>query len=260
MTTLHPIARPLIGAALLLAATLPARAAGDIVLDDFTSPAAPVSVNSPTQDFVVSTPGTYAGVANQFRAAYYWQYYPDTQQAPNLATIGGSASVVAAAGTIGEYGLGYGAYGPDLGSGQVNGAFLNQDLSAYNDLKVSFSHLDKPINLVVGFYTSNPVPGSGPLYYWDGELNLSPAPGGGAITADFRFKDLDKYPGSTTADQFNFAQVDGIVFIIDRAAIADGNSYSLTKLSFTQAVPEPASAALMLAGVASLVAWRRRRS
>ena len=136
------IATRLVLPAVLVVAANSAWSAPDILLDNFTSPSPAVSVveTGAVQNFAVSTPGTYAGVANQFRAAYYWPYLPSTAAAAsNIATIGnGSASVSAAPGTIGEYGLGYGAYGPDLSKGQINGAFLNLNLNSYNGLRVTF--------------------------------------------------------------------------------------------------------------------------
>jgi hypothetical protein len=232
----------------------PATFASSLLLDDFTSPTPAISIMAPSQNFVTSQPGTYAGVPGQNRAAYYYPYFPNTAAgAGNLATVGnGALTVAAAAGTIGEVGLGYGAYGAPANNLQANGPFLNLDLSGYNDLRVSFASLVKPINLIVSFYTSNPLAGSGPLYYQDGEITLNPAAGGGAVSGDILFKGAD---ANQPSGLFNFAQVDGIAFIVDRAATPDGNSYQLTSLSFTQAVPEPASAALLLAGV--LVVWLR---
>ena len=232
----------------------PAAYASDLLLDDFASPTPAVSMMAPSQNFVVSQPGTYAGVSGQNRAAYYYPYFPTTAAgAGNTATLGNGALTVAAApGTIGEVGLGYGAYGAPGSSLQSNGPFLNLDLSGYNALRVGFASLAKPVNLIVSFYTSHPLAGSGPLYYQDGEITLNPAAGGGAVSGNILFKGAD---ANQPAGLFNFAQVDGIAFIVDRAGSADGNSYQLSSLSFTQAVPEPASAALLIAGV--LVVWLR---
>lgn len=249
--------RPSLALAALLPAllcTVPEASASSLLLDDFAAPTPAVSLMAPSQNFVTSQPGTFAGVGGQNRAAYYYPYFPNPAAgAGSTATIGqGGVTVVAAPGTIGEVGLGYGAYGAPASNLQSNGPFLNLDLSGYNDLHVSFASLAKPINLVIHFYTSNPVAAPGAIYYLNGEITLNPAADGGAVSGDILFKgaDADLAPGL-----FNFAQVDGLAFIIDRAGSTDGNSYQLASLSFTQAVPEPASAALLLAG--ALVVWLR---
>jgi len=243
------IQRPLALAALLSAlGAAPAASASSLLLDDFAAPTPPVNLQAPSQQFVTSQPGTYAGVAGQNRAAYYFPYYPNTAAgASNTATLGNGALTVAALpGTIGEVELGYGAYGAPASNLTANGPFLNLDLSGYDALHLNFSSLDKPVNLIVSFYTSNPVAGSGPRYYLNGEITLNPAVGGGAVSGDILFKGADS---NVPPALFNFAQIDGLVVLIDRATVPDGNSYQLNNLSFTQAVPEPASAALLVAGL-----------
>ncbi len=253
----------LIRPSLALAALLPAllcpiskASASSLLLDDFAAPTPVVNLMAPSQNFVTSQAGSYAGVPGQNRAAYYYPYFPNPAAgAGNTATIGnGAVTVAAAPGTIGEVGLGYGAYGAPAGNLQSNGPFLNLDLSGYDALRVSFASLAKPINLIVSFYTSNPVAAPGATYYLNGEITLNPAAGGGPVSGNILFKGAD---ANMPAGLFNFAQVDGIAFIVDRATGPDGNSYQLTNLSFTQAVPEPASAALLLAG--ALVFWLRSR-
>lgn len=238
-----------------LLCTVPEASASSLLLDDFAAPAPAVSLTAPSQNFVTSQPGTYAGVSGQNRAAYYYPYFPSTAAAAgNTATIGdGAVTVAAAPGTIGEIGLGYGAYGAPANNLQSNGPFLNVDLSNYNDLRVNFSSLAKPINLIVSFYTSNPLPAPGGTYYLDGEITLNPAAGGGPVSGDILFKGAD---ANMPPGVFNFAQVDGVAFIVDRAQSDGGNSYQLTSLSFAQAVPEPPSVALLAVG--AMVAWLRR--
>lgn len=250
----YPLALVALLPALLGAA--PAASASTLMLDDFAAPAPVVSLMAPSQNFVTSQPGTYAGVAGQNRAAYYYPYFPNPAAgAGNAATIGNGALTVAAApGTIGEVGLGYGAYGAPAGNLQSNGPFLHLDLSGYDALHVSFASLAKPINLIISFYTSAPLAAAGATYYLNGEITLNPAAGGGPVSGNILFKGAD---ANMPPGLFNFSQVDGLAFIVDRAAGPDGNSYQLTSLSFTQAVPEPASAALLLAGI--LAVWLRSR-
>jgi hypothetical protein len=167
------------------------------------------------------------------------------------ATIGaGSASVKAGDQAVGEYGIGYGAYGVDLGNLGMQGPELGLDLSKYNDFQAVFAKSNKAMNLIVGFYTTNPLPGTG-LYYWDGQVTVTPSVPGGPVTGDMLFTGGD-------AEHFNFSQVDGIFFIIDRGAVASGNSYDLSTLQFTQAVPEPSTYALLLAGLGVMGVCARR--
>jgi len=162
----------------------------------------------------------------------------------------GAVSVdVGGAGAYGELGLGYGAYGVALSGPPAQGPALALNLSGYGELKASFSQVNHTLNLVAGLYTASPLAGGGS--YWTGEINLTPAVSGGSATGDLLF-------GAGSGQNFNFGQVDGIVFIIDRAAQADGNIYSLTTLQFAQAVPEPASAGLLMAGLAAIGLWRRQ--
>jgi hypothetical protein len=248
----YPLALAALLPALLGATT--AASASTLLLDDFAAPTPVVNLMAPSQNFVTSQPGIYAGVAGQNRAAYYYPYFPNPAAgAGNTATLGNGALTVAAApGTIGEVGLGYGAYGAPASNLQSNGPFLHLDLSGYDALRVSFSSLAKPINLIISFYTSKPLAAPGATYYLDGEVTLNPAAGGGPVSGNILFKGAD---ANMPPGLFNFAQVDGLAFIVDRAAVPDGNGYQLTNLSFTQAVPEPASAALLGAGV--LFVWLR---
>jgi hypothetical protein len=229
----YPLALAALLPALLGATT--AASASTLLLDDFAAPTPVVNLMAPSQNFVTSQPGIYAGVAGQNRAAYYYPYFPNPAAgAGNTATLGNGALTVAAApGTIGEVGLGYGAYGAPASNLQSNGPFL---------------HLD----LIISVYTSKPLAAPGATYYLDGEVTLNPAAGGGPVSGNILFKGAD---ANMPPGLFNFAQVDGLAFIVDRAAVPDGNGYQLTNLSFTQAVPEPASAALLGAGV--LFVWLR---
>ena len=221
-----------------------------LLLDNFAAPSPAVDPAAPSQNWVASTPGIYANVAGQARDAYYWLYIPGAGTA--TASIGGGAVSVnsGGAGAYAELALGYGAYGNPLAGPPVQGPALGLNLSGYGDLQASFAHANNTLNLVAGFYTTNPLAGGN--YYWTGEINLTPTVAGGPATGNLNFT-------GGGASTFNFSQVDGIVFIVDRAAQADGNVYGLSSLQFTQAVPEPASAGMLLAGVAMLGAWRQRR-
>jgi hypothetical protein len=250
---MRPLSSPGVGRALALAAlTLVAlqAPAQTLLLDAFAAPSPAVNPTAPSQNYVVSTPGSYAGVVGQARDAYYWLYLAGA--GASSASIGGGRVSVDAggAGGYGELGLGYGAYGVSLSGPPGQGPALALDLSGYGELQASFSQANHTLNLIAGLYTSNPLPGG--FYYWTGEINLAPAVSGGPVTGNLPFT-------GGNAQNFNFGQVDGLVFIVDRAAQADGNAYSLTSLQFAQAVPEPASAGMLLAGMAAIGLWRRRR-
>jgi len=244
-----PCARRALALPALMLAAMQAPAQ-TLLLDDFAAPSPPVDPTAASQHFVVSTPGSYAGLAGQVRDAYYWPYLAGTR-ASSAAIGGGRVGVDAGgAGGYGELALGYGAYGVSLSGPPGQGPALAFDSRGYGELQASFSQANHTLNLIVSLYTKNPLPGGD--YYWDGEINLAPAPSGGPVTGDLPFT-------GGNAKNFNFGQVDGIVFIVDRAAQADGNAYSLTSLQFAQAVPEPASAGMLLAGMAAIGLWRRRR-
>jgi len=253
--TPHRLLVPTVLLPLLCAAQ--AASASTLLLDDFAAPVPAISMVAPSQNFVTSQAGSYAGVAGQFRAAYYFPYASSTGAAPGgTAQIGqGTVTVAAAPASIGELELGYGAYGAPPSDLAANGTNLNLDLSAYNDLQLRFASLAQPVNVIVGFYTSKPVAGSGPLYYLDAQIQLNPAADRGPVSGDVLFKGADS---STPPSLFNFSQVDGMVVIVDRASAIYGNSYSLTSLSFTQAVPEPGSVWMLLGGML-FIGWRGSR-
>jgi hypothetical protein len=225
-----------------------------LVLDDFAAPAAAQSVVAASQQFTQFTTGLFAGQAGQQRDAYYWLYTDPAHSGATATMGGGAASVRAGDQAVGEFGFGYGAYAPTSSNLGVQGPALGLDLSAYNDLQALFRSADRGLNLIVSFYTANPhLNANGdPLYYWDGELDIAPAVPGGPVMADLRFTGGD-------AEHFNFSQVDGIFFLIDRATAVTDNAYDLNLLQFIHVVPEPGTAGLLLAGLLVGGFARRRR-
>jgi hypothetical protein len=239
------------------------RAAAPIVLDNFSTPAMQANLLTDKQDYVTTDIGTFAGEVGQIRSGYYYHYWPTiTTATGSAATLGvGGASVAAAQGEIGELALGYGSLAQ---GGGENGRPLGLDLSRHDDLQVQFADLGGPINLLVGFYTA--VPGADATYYWNGEATYVPAHPGGPATVDILFKGRDQYqsgspPVFSDPSLHDFAEVDGVVLIVDRAAQSDGNHYTITGLDFTTApVPEPPQWAMSLAAAAllGLVARKHR--
>lgn len=221
-----------------------------LLLDDFVDPVPAQSLLAPSQQYVVSTPGVFAGVAGTLRDGYYW-VYQDSAAGGAAASIGaGAVNVAASAQAFGELGLGYGAYGLDLANINVQGPLLGLDVSSYVGFQAVFSSAMQDTNLIVGLYTSAPTGG---LSFWTGEIFAAPTVAGGPLVGTFLFND-------PTAAMFNFGQVDGIVFIVDRATSLSGNNYSLSKLQFIQAVPEPAMAWTLLASMVAVGFMARRRA
>ena len=60
-------------------------------------------------------------------------------------------------------------------------------------------------------------------------------------------------------DAFNFAQVDGIALIIDRANNSTNVAFNLDSFSLVSTVPEPGTTTLLLAGIAVAGSLTRRR-
>jgi len=173
----------------------------------------------------------------------------------------GSASVLALDSTsgLGEFVFDYGAFTRPTTDPGVAGPNLGLDLRSFDNFQVVLSAVNQGLNLVVTLFTAAPHlrPDGTPLYYLESGLNLSPATPGGPMVANL-FLDGRNPIAAADAPYFNFSQVDGVFFEIDRSGFSQGNRYSLDTLQFTQAVPEPASYALMGAGLL-LVALRRRR-
>ncbi len=261
----YPSSKPLL-AAVLLAASLSgvsaSAASAPLVLDDFSSPTAPVAGN-PTgagAQFFDRTFASFAGVAGQVREVTY-NLYSDPSSSGALLSLGGAAARVdAGPGALGEFLFDYGAFTRPSGNPAIGGPNLGLDLSAYNDLQAVFSGVGKGLNVVVTLFTRAPhlMPNGQPLYYLESGVNMTPATPGGPMTADLFFDSRNPIAG-TVAPYFNFSQVDGIFFEIDRSGFAPGDSYALDTLQFTQAVPEPAAPLMLLAGLVLLAAFARRR-
>ena len=263
------IARSIAGArfaGLLLASALACASAANAavrVLDDFTSPGTPafgIPTGSGAQFFERSF-GSFAGLAGQVREANYNLYHDPSSGAASASVGGGFAAVHASADALGEYVFFYGAFTRPTGDPGIAGPFMGLDLRSFDTFRAEFSDLKFGLNLNVVLYTSAPhlMPDGTPLYYLQSGINLAPAIEGGPVVADLL---LDtRNPLASYAPYFNFSQVDGIFFVIDRSGYSVGNKYLLDTLVFTQSVPEPSSYLLMLLGLvlALTTAGLRRR-
>ena len=249
-----------VGCASVLAGLLmfgaPVRAAS-LVLDDFSVPGAAV-LQTPTgtgAQFFDRTFDTFAGVAGQVRESNYNLYSDPLSSGANVLLGGGIAAVVAGSEALGEFLFAYGAFTRPTGDPAIGGPLMGLDLTAFNSFRAEFSGVAQALNLNVVLYTSAPnlLPDNTPLFYLQSGINIAPGAPGDPLTADLFLNALP------IAAYFNFSQVDGIVFLIDRSANSRGNAYALDTLLFTQAVPEPSEWLLMLGGLALMMGVARRR-
>jgi hypothetical protein len=237
-----------------LAMAFAAQAAPDLVWDTFDEP------NSGDLQ-VVSGLGsasflhTALAVPGGIRQSTFSQYVNPNGGDALFAVGGGALTVLQGdAAALGEVVVAYGAFTrPDPADPNVGGPLLGLDLSAYNSVRLDFASQQSFVNAIAVFYTSAPLDPLNPLYYTAAfSAGVSPAVPGGPNT-------LFLLPFGDRAN-FNWAQVDGMVLVMDRATNVTGNTYALDTITITTAVPEPGTWALMLAGMAVVGALQRRRS
>jgi hypothetical protein len=242
--TLVQRARP---AVLALPLLLPAfgTQATEVLLDDFkiTNPAfshTATGTDSTTHlDFTPTVPGGVREVT--------YNLYSNPQGSEASWQVGeGVASVSAGEGALGEYLFSYGSFTRPTGDPLVGGPALGWDLSAYRGIELVFSAVDQALNINYTLHTFDP--GSG-LFYNGAGINAAPATPGGPMSVVIPF----------AATAFNFNQVDGVFFEIDRSGSSPGNHYVLDEVRFVTSVPEPHSFWLMSVGLVGAGACVRRR-
>jgi hypothetical protein len=260
-TGLHSSTRPLAhgafrwvvlaaaAAAVLLTFTSPRATAAILVVDDFAAPAAP-TVNSLSAVGDASFNDSTATVLGGQRGVYHHVY---TNPLGNTATLSVGAGVLSS--TTGadaqtEVLVSYGAFTRPTGDPALGGPLLGLDSTPYNAFRFDFTSISSVLNINVIMYTSNPLNPLAPLYYSTVGVNVAPLVPGGPLIFDLPFY---------LTDPFNYGQVDGIVFLINRANDATGISYVLNTFSLVTAVPEPAPVAMWVAGLGALVWLRKRR-
>jgi hypothetical protein len=236
--------------ACLLGLSLQAHASS-LLVDDFSAPSPPATGN-PTgtgAQFFERTFGTFAGATSQVRESNYNLYRDPDGSGAQVSVGEGAAKVNAGAGALGELVAAYGGFTRPTGDPLVGGPRMGLDLRGYDDLRAEFSGVGAALNVVAVLYTSAPLlqPDGSPLYYLTTALNAAPASPDGDMTVDLLLDARNVFASNSAF--FNFAQVDGIVFLVDRSGSALGNHYQLDSLQFTQAVPEPASLWLLLTGL-----------
>jgi hypothetical protein len=202
------------------AAALQAQAA-PITLDDFDAPATPrVAAKLGTKnvffrDFTASVPG-------DVRELTYNLYINPLNAVAAVSLGGGQMTMAAGTGALGETVISYGAFTRPVDP-NIGGPLLGIDLGSARSIELAFAGVESPLNLVVVLYTSNPLPGTEPLYYSQAAANSAPDVPGGPMTVKLDFD---------ATNNFNYNQVDGVTVLIDRSGSARQNSYALTSLRF----------------------------
>ena len=227
-------------------------AASTLVIDGFAAPTPPVigmvsgargSPGSVFQRFDNS-----ASVLGGERVVYFDITANSGSGGASIAVGGGQVHVQQDAGVAAEAVYNYGAFTADYNEPDALAPLLGLDLSSYAALAFDFKTASDSLNLVFTLFTRAPLDPLNPIYYATQGINVAPPPPGTPMTAWVVF---DKRP------EFNWAQVDGIAVLVNRANPVPGTSYRLEGLSFVSSVPEPHAVWLLLAG-SLLVAGRLR--
>lgn len=222
--------------------------ASTLLIDNFSAPTAPVTsvftgVDEATfNQFTATVPGGVRGV-------YHHSYTNPLNSVAALAVGNGQLSSSSGVGVQTEVLVFYGAFTRPTLQPEVGGPLLGLDATPYGAFRFDFSGLSGVMNINVVLYTASPLDPVSPLYYSTTGVNVAPASPGASLSFDLPF---------ALSDPFNFARVDGIALVINRANGATGLAWNLDSFSLVSAVPEPAPAVLLLAGLAVL-GWLGQR-
>lgn len=231
-----------IGAAAIAAAGLPAApaSASSFVFDNFATPASAftASLVGPGIIFQGQVPGTQTTVN------------ADTANNPanavsTLSYGAGALSLTSSPQNASRVEAGYGAFGSSS---------FHLDATPYNYYKISFNQANVDLNLNAVMFSATPT---GPnIYYTGNGTNIGPIHGSNPF-------DVYIPIGTGTVPGFNYADVNGIVFVIQSFGTggAAESSWAITNFSLTSGTPEPGTWALMLLGVGAVggaVRSRRR--
>lgn len=241
------------GLLLVMLALLMSRPAGaaPLLVDDFNAPA-------PQRTSVLTGLGEDslidfdASVLGGVRGTYHHNYTNPLGSLSVLSVGGGQLSSTVGVQARSEVLVSYGAFTRPTGAPNIGGPLLGLDASAYDSFRWTFSGVSTTMNLNVVLYTANPLDPGTPLYYSTVGVNAAPTVLGGPMVVDLPMR---------LTDPFNFAQVDGIVLVINRANDATNVAFNLDRFELVSAVPEPGTGAMLLTGLAAmaLLGYRRRR-
>jgi hypothetical protein len=223
--------------------------AANLVVDGFGSPGAP-TVNNITGVGEFSFNNSTASVLGGERGVYHHVYTNPLNNTATLTVGNGQLTSVTGAQAQTEVLVSYGAFTRPSGDPNVGGPLLGLNSTPYNAFHFDFSSVSTTLNINVVLYTANPLNPASPLYYSTVGVNVAPAVPGGPLSFDLPF---------ASSDPFNFAQVDGIVFLINRANDATGVSYTLDTFSLVNSVPEPGPLALWMTSLVAVVLVRKMR-
>jgi len=110
------------------------------------------------------------------------------------------------------------------------------------------------MNINIVMYSSTPLDAGSvsPTYYTTVAVNVAPEVPGGPLSLVLPF--------ATLAEGFNFASVDGVVLVLNRAVgNVTNNAFNIDSFALVSTVPENPTAALVLAGLGAVVLVSRRR-
>jgi MYXO-CTERM domain-containing protein len=226
-----------------------ASVAAVLVVDGFGAPGTP-TVNSITGVGEASFNNSTASVLGGERGVYHHVYTNPLNNTATLKVGNGELDSVTGPSAQTEVLVSYGAFTRPTGDPSVGGPLLGLNVTPYGAFRFDFSSVSTTLNINVILYTANPLNPATPLYYSTVGVNVAPTVAGGPLTFDLPF---------ALSDPFNFAQVDGILFEINRANDATGVSYKLDTFSLVSSVPEPTPIALWAAGLAAMLFLGRRR-
>ena len=224
------------------------------LIDDFGSPAAPgisVLTGESENSFVQFTDTVAGGVRGVSHRAY-------------VNPLGSVSAVIAGNGVLSSSdGIGvtsevlvsYGAFTNPTGIPGTVGPLLGLDVTPYNAFRVDFGGIAQQMNINIVMYSSTPLDAGSvsPTYYTLAWVNVAPDVPGGPLSVVLPF--------ATLAGGFNFASVDGVVLVLNRAVgNVTNNAFSVDSFALVSAVPENSTTALVLAGlgVVAMVSRRRR--
>lgn len=253
----HPhAARPALqttAAVLLILAAWSAQAA-TFLIDDYGAPNVPgisVLAGEGENSFVQFTNTVAGGV----REVYHRAYLNPLGSVSAVIAGNGLLSSSDGVGVTSEVLVSYGSFTNPTGTPGTAGPFLGLDVRPYDAFRLDFSGIAQRMNINIVMYSSTPLDAGNvsPTYYTLAEVNVVPDVPGGPLSLVLPFASM--------AGGFNFASVDGVIVVLNRAVgNVTNNAFNVDSFALVSVVPESPTLALLLAGLGmvALVARRRR--